>query len=350
MSLRLMKERIKQSGTTLYDEQIKDAQDILAYGFQDDVSYNPNIVVYKTDDKVQIKMHNQKASSSYGVVTSFLSPHDVPIEIGNMFYDTKKDEYWLCVESYDVSGIHWEGKLAKCLRWLKWQDSKGIIQEIPIIVTSASKYNNGQDSSNTITLGSDQLLIFMQKNDDTLKLDRGYKFFIDDNLDDPTVYELTRIDTALYTYMGKGFLSMIVTECAYTPSDNDLKYGVCNYKEVDIDTEEDPTTTPENPDEMTVLRATITFKGSQELKIGGTTKTLTGSFVDSDGNATADIGVWEVITIDELLPYLKYTITDNTLKIKVLDTDLIDSKARIMFSSADNTISTYLDFDVVSMF
>ena len=101
---------------------------------------------------------------------------------------------------------------------------------------------------------------------------------------------------------------------------------------------------------MTDLRATITFKGSQELKIGGATKTLIGSFVDSNGNVATDVGVWEVITIDELLPYLEYTITDNTLKIKVLDTDLIDSKVRIMFSSADNTVSTYLDFDVVGMF
>ena len=334
MSLRLMKERIKQSGTTLYDEQIKDAQDILAYGFQDDVSYNPNIVVYKTDDKVQIKMHNQKASSSYGVVTSFLSPHDVPIEIGNMFYDTKKDEYWLCVESYDVSGIHWEGKLAKCLRWLKWQDSKGIIQEIPIIVTSASKYNNGQDSSNTITLGSDQLLIFMQKNDDTLKLDRGYKFFIDDNLDDPTVYELTRIDTALYTYMGKGFLSMIVTECAYTPSDNDLKYGVCNYKEVDIDTEEDPTTTPENPDEMTDLRAVIS--GNKNLKVGFS-RTYTATITDVDGNAIEwdDTYSWNVISDFDV----GQEVTNNKIKLLVDDEDLIDSIFKLQVTKDDVVIS-----------
>ena len=33
-----------------------------------------------------------------------------------------------------------------------------------------------------------------------------------------------------------------------------------------------------------------------------------------------------------------------------VDTDLIDSKVRIMFSSVDSTISTYLDFNVVSMF
>lgn len=50
MSFQLMKERIKQSGTTLYHEQINDAQDILEYGFCDDVSYNPNIVFYKTSN------------------------------------------------------------------------------------------------------------------------------------------------------------------------------------------------------------------------------------------------------------------------------------------------------------
>ena len=40
-----MKERIKQSGTTLYDEQIKDARDILEYGFYDDATYNKTLCV-----------------------------------------------------------------------------------------------------------------------------------------------------------------------------------------------------------------------------------------------------------------------------------------------------------------
>ena len=342
MSLRLMKERIKQSGTTLYDEQIKDAQDILAYGFQDDVSYNPNIVVYKTKDNVQIKMYNQKASSSYGVVASFLSPHDVPIEMGNMFYDTKKDEYWLCVESYDVSGIHWEGKLAKCLRWLKWQDVNGIIQEIPIIVTSASKYNNGQDVSNTITLGSDQLLIFMSKNDDTLKLDRGYKFFIDDNLDDPTVYELTRIDTALYTYMGKGFLSMIVTECAYTPSENDLKYGVCNYKEVD--TEDLTPSDPENPDEMTDLSATIS--GNKNLKVGFS-RTYTATITDADGNAVEwdNTYSWNVVSDFEV----GQEIDGNTIKLLVEDDSLI-GESFLLQAIRNNLVLSEIEITIVEAF
>ena len=77
---------------------------------------------------------------------------------------------------------------------------------------------------------------------------------------------------------------------------------------------------------------------------------MTGSFIDRDGNTISDIGVWEVITIDELKPYVDYTITDNILKIKILENDFADSgKVRITFSKSDGTVSTYLDFEIVSI-
>lgn len=270
------------------------------------------------------------------------------INIGD--YVEWANSHWIVVTCDSDDEIYRDGKLNQCNYLLKWQNELGEIIERWAVIQSASKYNDGTDSNAVITLGSDQLSIIVPIDSETIKLKKSMskKFFIDGNTEDPTAYELTGTGNVPDTYNGHGITSWIVKECAYTATEDDLKYGVCNYKA--IDTEENPTTPPENPDEMTDLRAVITFKGSQELKIGGTTKTLTGSFVDLDGNATTDIGVWEVITIDELLPYLEYTITDNTLKINVLDTDLIDSKVRIMFSSADSTVSTYLDFDVVSMF
>lgn len=265
-------------------------------------------------------------------------------------YVEYENDVWLIdTNVVNVGNAYQSTRMNRCGYRLKWQNSTGEIIERPVVTYNASAYNSGVEGNNTIQIGSDQLMILIPFDEETKVITRGQKFFIDNNMEDPMTYELTRPDRTTYVFSGTGYVQWLVTECAYTATEDDLKYGVCNYRAVNTDTET-PTTPPENPDEMTDLRATITFKGSQELKIGGTTKTLTGSFVDSDGNATADIGVWEVITIDELLPYLEYTITDNTLKIKVLDTDLIDSKVRIMFSSADNTISTYLDFDVVSMF
>ena len=261
-----------------------------------------------------------------------------------------ENRYWL-ITGYPSNNKSYEKAVMQlCQYKLRWQNAKGEIIERYIALSSASKYDIGETGNSTIVLTSDNLTLLFPNDEESLNV-YGKRVFIDKRTPPEKVYKITRSDDVLYDFGEHGGVLAFIadkTELNTTTDRQDL--GICDYMEVSDETEEDPTTPPENPDEMTDLRVAITFKGSQELKIGGTTKTLTGSFVDSDGNVTTDIGVWEVITIDELLPYLEYTITDNTLKIKVLDTDLIDSKVRIMFSSADGTVSTYLDFNVVSMF
>ena len=312
-----MKERIKQSGETLYDEQIKDAQDILLYGFFDDVSYNKNIIKYKTDDYVPIKMYDQKYNASYGFTAQFLSPHNVPINLGQLLYDKKRDDYWLCVESYDVSGIHFEGRLGKCNRFLKWQDEHGEIKETPVIVTSASKYNNGEDGTNVIHLGSDQLMLFMQLNEDTVKLDRGMKFFIDENKNDPSVYELTRTDTALYTYNGVGFLSIIVTEHPYSPTVKELELGVCDY------TPPKPLS-PTNPANPNTSNLSANISGSEELKLGYKRKYSVAFNDINTGNSVNwnDVNyTWNIISNFDI----KKNIYDNIIELLVEDENFIGS-------------------------
>lgn len=266
----LMRARIAQSGRTLYDEQVKDAQDLIAYGFTDDVSYNPYMVDYDDCSPVMIKMYGQSYTASYGFASKFLAPHSKPIELGQLLYDTKRNEYWLCVESYDTDGIYNEGRLGKCGRFLKWQDKNGIIKQTPMIVTSASKYNNGEDGVTVIKIGSDQLMVYLQLNEDTVLLDRGMKFFVDENKYNPSVYELTRNDTALYSYMGKGFLALILTECSYTPTETEFELGVCEYVEPSHLQRKPPKPVeipPESPeDDPPTVSATII--GKEILKVG----------------------------------------------------------------------------------
>ena len=275
MSFELMKARIAQSGVTLYDEQIKDAQDILSYGFKDDVSYNPYMVDYDTGNSIMIKIYNQRFTASYGFAAQFLAPHNMPVELGDLLYDTKRNDYWLCVESYDVDDIHNEGRLGKCGRFLKWQDKNGIIRQTPMIVTSASKYNNGEDGITVLQVGSDQLMVYLQLNEDTVLLDRGMRFFVDENRYNPSVYELTRNDTALYSYMGKGFLSLILTECAYTPTEKEFELGVCDYVEPKP---YEPLPVPE--DKSSILSANIVGKSALKL---GFSRTYSAEFLDKDG-------------------------------------------------------------------
>ena len=312
-----MKTRVSNSGSTLLEEQIKDAQESLEFGFCDDVSFNPNVVFYKTETPMPIKMYDQKVSASYGTTMNFLTTYNNPLELGQVLHDTKKNEYWLCVESYNVDDIHYKGALGKCMRWLRWQDDNRAIQEVPIIVTSASKYNNGERGDDVLSIGSDQLMVYAPLNDDTIKLDRGKKFFIDERKDNPTTYELTRADTTLYTFMGKGFVSMILTECAYTASEDDLKHGVCDYIS--------PATPPENDNETTVLNGVIS--GSDNLRVGFT-RTYTATTTDKDGKNIAwsdDDFYWNIYPVNDVV----LNIDKNKASVLAEDESLIGNTIRI---------------------
>ena len=142
-------------------------------------------------------------------------------------------------------------------------------------------------------------------------------------------------------------LSFIADKTEFNNETDNQELGICDY----VSPTSHTTPQPSNPNGTADLSAEITFKGTQELKIGGNTKTLTGYFIDKDGNTTSDIGEWEVIAIDELMPYIKPTITDNILKIKVLENDFATrGKVRITFSNSDKSVSKYLDFNITTIF
>lgn len=280
-----------------------------------------------------------------------------PFNLGD--YIEWNGQMWLITLLDPNEKTYHSGYMYLCTVPLRWQNSEGEIIERYAYSEDFTKYSSGTTGNNTITIGDNQYGLTLPIDSETRKLKRDMRFPIDfEDAEQPDIYELTnrKVNLNNNEYFGRGGTMVVTMSFGAFNATNDKRVAledgkevwICDYKEVNTDTEEP--TDPENPDKTTDLRVKIAFKGTQELKIGGSTKTLTGSFLDTNGNTTADIGIWEVITIDELLPYLEYTIDENTLKINVLDTDLIDSKVRIMFSSADNTISTYLDLDVVSMF
>ena len=99
-----MKERIKQSGNSLYDEQIKDAQDSLFYGFTDDVSYSKHVFFWIGGENphkgkhLDIKFYDRKYSTVYGNLMSFLTMNTDKIEVGDYIYDEAESTYRICTE------------------------------------------------------------------------------------------------------------------------------------------------------------------------------------------------------------------------------------------------------------
>ena len=184
MSLQLMKERIKQSGKSLYEEQIKDAQDILANGFTDDVSCAKHIFFWiagenpQKGNPVYIKFYDRKYSSANGNMKSFLAHNNDKIEVGDYIYDEEENTYWICTESFHVDNIHYEGKFTQCNWFLRWQRPDGTILEYPCLDLNSTQYNSGESGNNTLKLGSAQHMEKVQANSDTIALASPQRFYV----------------------------------------------------------------------------------------------------------------------------------------------------------------------------
>ena len=262
------------------------------------------------------------------------------INIGD--YIEWANSWWLVTTCDFDDELYRNGKLQQCNYLLKWQNELGEIIERQAVVLSASKYNDGLAESNVISLGSDKLSINIPLDAEALKLKKSMakKFFIDNNKEDPTAYLLANTGNVADTYNGHGITHWIVEECAYTASEDDLKYGVCDYIS--------PTTPPEEDDKTTILSGTITgtISGNKNLKVGFS-RTYTANLVDEDGNAIewSDEFKWNIADDIEV----SLTENGNQVNLLVDDEDLVDSTFFLQILNNDSVI-TQVEITVVGTF
>ena len=338
--------RMTQHGTTQRERIVNRLKTNLNNKLQD----NPSYKTVKLNGEETNLIINTSTKPYY---KEFQSLPDQKILAGD--YVEWADSMWLVLNADSDDEVYTDGNLRQCQHCIYWQKSDGTIVSRYAYTENASAYNNGEAGNHTITLQSNQFMVYLPYDEETAELDNGKRVHMSRSNSKCKPYELTRPDDVTYGFGKKGVLNIIFTQTQYNQGNDKLitledgtQAWICDYIDSSPST---PPSEPTIPDETEDLCAKITFKGSQELKIGGNYKTLTGSFVDKDGNTTSDIGVWDVITIDELKPYVDYTITDNILKIKILENDFADSgKVRITFSNSDGTVSTYLDFEITTIF
>lgn len=289
MSLRLMKERMKITGHTPREEMIRDGQNLLKEELEHDSSYSPTMFFYDSDKKADdrlanLRVYGRKNSSLNGNYMNFLTTYDNPIKIGDYIHDTKDDTYWLVYNSFNVNDVHYEGKLIQCNYPLKWQLSNGKVVERWANIVSASKYDTGETGNATIVLSSNNFTVLIGFCEEGYELE-GKRVFIDKrNINPEKVFKITRGDDVLFDSGNTGaIMSFIADKTEFNKDEDRPDLKLCNYIDISSDdnNNSDPTTPPENPDEMTDLRATIS--GNKNLKVGFS-RIYTATIVDVDGN------------------------------------------------------------------
>lgn len=323
MSLQLMKERVKHSGSTAREEMIIDGQNLLKEELEHDSSYSPTMYFWNPvlgcDDKpAKVRIYKRKYSSLNGNYQNFLTTYDNPIKIGEYLHDTKDDTYWLVYNSFNVNDVHYEGKMIQCNYLLKWQLANGEIIERYSNIVSASKYDVGETGNSTLVLSSNNYTILIGYCEEGFELE-GKRVFIDMKPTKPTkVFKITRSDDVLYNSGNMGsLLSFIADKVEFNPNDDNQELRICDYNK---NTTPLPPT-PSEPNETTDLRCIIS--GNTNLR-NGYDRTYTAEIQDENGNGIKwddSRHIWRVLS-DFLV---EQTIVGNKIKLKILDESLIGS-------------------------
>lgn len=326
MSLQLMKERVKHSGSTAREEMIIDGQNLLKEELEHDSSYSPTMYfwnpVLRCDDRpAKVRIYKRKYSSLNGNYQNFLTTYDNPIKIGEYLHDTKDDTYWLIYNSFNVNDVHYEGKIIQCNYLLRWQLANGKIIERYSNIVSASKYDVGETGNSTLVLSSNNYTILIGYCGEGFELE-GKRVFIDMKPTKPTkVFKITRSDDVIYNSDGAGsLLSFIADKTEFNPNKDNQELRICDY----IDPSFPLPPTPSEPNETTVLRCVIS--GNASLK-NGYKRPYSVKFTDKDENTIN----WENINF-------KWNIVNDPGLI----TNAYENKIDILFDDEDSIGSSFL--------
>ena len=230
-----------------------------------------------------------------------------------------EDEYWIVDGRPGNNKSYEKATLKECQYKLRWQKDDGTIIERWVYLTSSSKYDVGENGNNTIVLTSNNYLITIPNDEDSMTLD-GKRVFIDLSDIPEKVFKITRNDDVLFAHGSHGgTLNLIADKTEFNKETDNQELRLCDYIDSSTPT---PPSEPTTPDETEDLSATIS--GNVNLKVGFS-RTYTVNFTDKSGNEVNwnDVGFsWNIVS-DFDSGLIKKTANENTIKLSVDDENLI---------------------------
>lgn len=149
-----------------------------------------------------------------------------------------------------------------------------------------------------MTLGYNQLIAYVILDDETLKLKSDKRMFVDNNMNFPKPYRITKADTVTKSYMGIGIMTLIFSEDQYNSVTDNIELMICDYIP-----------------NKTITPLKIEYSGLPEVRNGGSVKMFTAN--------TNKKVIWNINATNLQKKYIKIIETDNQIKIKCLYNELL---------------------------
>lgn len=333
--------RMTQHGTTQRERILNRLKANLNNKLQD----NPSYKTVKLNGEETNLIINTSTKPYY---KEFQSLPDQKILAGD--YIEWADSMWLVLNADNDDEVYTDGNLRQCQHRIYWQKSDGTIVSRYAYTENASAYNNGETGNNTITLQSNQFMVYLPYDEETAELDNGKRVHMSRRNVKCKPYELTRPDDITYGFGEKGVLNIIFTQTQYNQKNDKLitledgtQAWICDY----IDSSSTPQPSePSNPDETAYLFGTIS--GSNNLKVN-IPMTYTATIYGSDGNESSwddTINAWRIISDFEV----KTEMNGNKITITV-EEDYVDSSFILRaVKSSNESILAEITIDVIGLY
>jgi len=267
-------------------------------------------------------------------------------------YVKYKNRYWLITGLVDDNKMFEKAVMSLCNYLLTWTNDRGKIIQRWANVVSASQYNNGETSTrfNYYNFRSDQLMVAISNDDESLKINTGQRFIIDSrcrvyekelsqhnktDCNNPViVYKVTRSDSVLFDYVDGGYFEFMVTQDEQRETDgyyviDDKGYWLCK--------------TPKESVDKTSVSSTKIEYDSLEIYNGIDDCVFFAKYYDENGNEAIAYPNWEIR--GECADKLNVEYFDNSICISANNKKLIN-KSFELFLSADGYESSSVIFKV----
>lgn len=146
-------------------------------------------------------------------------------------YVKARGEYWLINGLPDNNKMYEKATAWYCKYSIRFvSPTTGKIVEYPVYDVNSTQYGSGETSKPHITIGNSQHLIYLPYNEETIRLDSGFRFLIDKNKDKPTAYRLAQVDTSGYSSGSEhGLIQWTVVESQYDEQTDNKDLLIADY-------------------------------------------------------------------------------------------------------------------------
>lgn len=378
--LEKFKTKMNHHGSSLRNEMLKKSRYLIEETFEDDTSFAEGVYFWKhklsdysNETELKIRFYSRKYSAANGLMVQFQSLHDYPIDFGDIIYDSNNDEYWICTESFDINGIHWQGKFTFCNWILKWQNKKtGEIYEYPCYDANTTQYNSGETPSRVMTVGTSQHRLVLPYDENTVVIATPQRFYLDRNIENPIPYIVTQNDTTSYAFgfKKKGLVALTVQQHVIDEENDRPDLGICDYIDFPVVPDEDeheetesvfvPLSDTDNEsvyDSREFLLHTevvgekraklVILYNTNVIKSGGDSQVFCGKFYNKDGEELISQLNWEIIC--DFTDKLEVNQSGNYISIGIDNQDYIDEEFKLVLSDPSGNITESLIVKIESL-